>query len=78
MKALGITFNVRRNGNCLNCVEYVLTKLGDHGFETSIVNAYKYTITSCSRCNYECFARSVRGVDKKCPVHDDAPRSTPK
>lgn len=74
MNALGIAFSARRKGNCLNCVEYVLTKLRDHGFETSIVNAYEYSITPCSHCNYECFARSLRGADEKCPIHDDVPQ----
>jgi multimeric flavodoxin WrbA len=78
MNALGIAFSARRKGNCLDCVEYVLTKLRDNGFETSIVNAYEYSITSCSHYNYECFASRLRGADEKCPIRDDAPRSSPK
>jgi len=74
MKALGIAFSARKKGNCLTCVEYALTKLREYGFETDTVNAYDYRITPCSHCNYECFARTLRGADEKCPLHDDVPQ----
>jgi multimeric flavodoxin WrbA len=71
MKALGIVFSARKRGNGLNCVEYVLKKLVEYGFETEIVNAYDYEIKSCSHCNYECFSNELRGKDEKCPIRDD-------
>jgi multimeric flavodoxin WrbA len=74
MKALGIAFSARKRGNCLNCVEYVLRELKEQGFETAVINAYDYEIRSCSHCNYECFARELRGKDEKCLIQDDVPR----
>ena len=74
MKALGIAFSARKRGNCLNCVDYVLTKLREQGFETDVINAYDCEIKPCSHCNYECFARELRGKDEECPIQDDAPR----
>lgn len=74
MKALGIVFSARKRGNCLNCVEYVLKKLKEQGFEIDVINAYDHEIKSCSRCNYECFASELRGKDEKCPVKDDVPK----
>jgi multimeric flavodoxin WrbA len=74
MKALGIAFSARRRGNCLNCLEYVLTKLKEQGFETEALNAYDYDIRPCSHCDYECFARELRNRNEHCPVQDDIPR----
>jgi multimeric flavodoxin WrbA len=74
MKALGIAFSARSKGNCLNCTEYVLTKLAEHGFETEIVNAYDCEIKPCSHCNYECFARELRSKAEECPIQDDVPK----
>ncbi len=74
MKALGIAFSARKRGNCLNCVDYVLTKLREQGFETDVINAYDCEIKPCSHCNYECFARELRGKDEECPIQDDVPR----
>jgi multimeric flavodoxin WrbA len=73
MKALGIAFSARKRGNCLNCIEYVLTKLKEHGFETEVVNAYDSEIKPCSHCNYECFAKELRGKKEACPIRDDVP-----
>jgi multimeric flavodoxin WrbA len=74
MRALGIAFSARRRGNCLNCVEYVLARLRQRGFETEAINVYDSEIRPCSHCNYECFAREMRGKDEICPIQDDAPR----
>jgi len=74
MKALGIAFSARKRGNCLNCIDYVLTKLKEQGFETDVINAYDCEIKPCSHCNYECFARELRSEDEKCPIQDDIPR----
>jgi len=74
MKALGIAFSARKRGNCLNCIGYVLTKLKEQGFETDVINAYDCEIKPCSHCDYECFARELRGEDEKCPIQDDVPR----
>lgn len=61
MKALGITFSARKEGNCLKCTEYVLSEPKQQGFKTETVNAYDYEIGPCSHCNYECFAHIIRG-----------------
>jgi len=53
MKALGIAFSARKRGNCLNCIEYALTRLGEQGFEVEVINAYDHEIKPCSHCNYE-------------------------
>ena len=74
MKALGLAFSARKRGNCLDCVEYVLKKLREQGFETEVINAYDCEINPCSHCNYECFARELRGKDEKCPIQDDVTR----
>jgi len=73
MKALGIAFSARKRGNCLSCVEYVLSKLEEHGFENEVVNVYDNEIKPCSHCSYECFARELRCKDEACPIQDDAP-----
>jgi multimeric flavodoxin WrbA len=44
MKALGIAFSARKAGNCLNCIEYVLTKLKEQGFTIEVINAYNFEI----------------------------------
>jgi len=74
MKALGIVFSARKKGNCLNSVEYVLGKLKEQGFKTEIVNAYDCEIKSCRHCNYECFAKELRGKAEECPIQDDVPK----
>ena len=71
MKALGIAFSARRRGHCLNCIEYVLEELEQQGFQTEVVKAYDCEIRPCSHCNYECFARELRGKTEECPVQDD-------
>jgi len=73
MKALGIAFSARKRGNCLDCAEYVLTKLKDQGFKTEIINAYDCDIKPCSHCNYECFAEKLRSKSEECPIKDDVP-----
>ena len=74
MKALGLAFSARKRGNSLNCVEYVLKRLKEQGFETWIINAYDCQIEPCSHCNYECFAPELRGKDEECPIRDDVKR----
>jgi multimeric flavodoxin WrbA len=74
MKALGIAFSARERGNCLNCVEYVLKKLKEEGSETEVINAYDSKIKPCSHCNYECFAKELRGKKEECSIRDDVPK----
>jgi len=74
MKALGIAFSARKRGNCLSCIDFVLAKLKEQGFETDVISAYDCEIKPCSHCNYECFARELRGKDEECPIQDDVPR----
>ena len=71
MNALGIAFSARRIGNCLNCIEYVLTKLKEQGFAIKVINAYNLEIKPCSHCNYECFAKELRDKKEECPIRDD-------
>jgi multimeric flavodoxin WrbA len=74
MKALGLAFSARKRGNCLNCIEYLLKKLEEQGFQTEIVNAFDYEITPCSNCDYECFAPELSRKKKRCPIRDDVPK----
>jgi multimeric flavodoxin WrbA len=74
MKALGIAFSARKIGNCLNCIEYVLTKLKEQGFAIEVINAYNLEIKPCSHCNYECFAKELRNKKEECPIRDDVPK----
>jgi multimeric flavodoxin WrbA len=74
MKALGIAFSARKRGNCLNCIEHVLAKLKEQGFETEVINVYDSEIKPCSHCNYECFAKELRGKKEECPIQDDVPK----
>jgi len=74
MKALGIAFSARKRGNCLNSIEYVLTKLKEKGFETEVINTYDCELAPCSHCNYECFAHVIRDKDETCPIQDDTAR----
>ncbi|MGQ9624703.1 MAG: flavodoxin family protein [Candidatus Bathycorpusculaceae bacterium] len=74
MKALGIAFSARKSGNCLNSLEYVLTRLKAHEIETEIINIYNYDIKPCSHCNYECFGLKLKGKEEECPIKDDVPK----
>jgi multimeric flavodoxin WrbA len=74
MKALGLAFSARKRGNCLNCTEYVLNKLGEQGFQTEIINAFDCRIAPCSNCDYECFAPELNREKKGCPIRDDVPK----
>lgn len=67
MKALGITFSARKEGNCLRTLIYCLKKLKKAGFELEALNAYNLNINPCSHCNYECFD----GSSADCPIQDD-------
>lgn len=67
MKVLGLVFSARKEGNCLKCLAHCLDSLRGYGAETEIVNAFEFTITPCSHCDYECFS------SKKCPITDDVP-----
>jgi multimeric flavodoxin WrbA len=74
MKALGLVFSARRAGNCLDSVNYVLSKLKKAGFDVEIINCYDYEIKPCSHCNYECFSYELTGKGEECPVRDDVPK----
>ena len=65
MKALGVVFSARKEGNCLRLTAHCLEQLGRHGYETGIINAYESEIIPCSHCGYECFAADG------CPIMDD-------
>ncbi len=67
MKALGITFSARKEGNCLRTMIYCLKKLKKAGFELEALNAHSLNINPCSNCNYECFSET----GTECPIQDD-------
>ncbi|MFA6940502.1 MAG: flavodoxin family protein [Clostridiaceae bacterium] len=64
MKALGISFSSRQNGNCANCAKYCLEGFKNESYETEAINIYSYNISPCSDCDYICFRN-------KCPKQDD-------
>ena len=66
MKALGIAFSARKNGNCAKLLRYCLNNLKKREFDTELLEAYDFQITPCSHCNYECFS-------EECPIKDDIP-----
>lgn len=67
MKALGITFSARKEGNCLRTIIYCLKKLKNAGFDLEALNAHSLNINPCGHCNYECFS----GSGACCPIQDD-------
>lgn len=71
IKALGLVFSARKQGNCLDCVNYCLDRLRKEEIETQLINIYDYRIEPCSHCNYECFSERIRGTQEKCPINDD-------
>lgn len=73
MKALGVAFSARKEGNCLKFLQYCFEKLRQRGYETELVNAYDHQITPCSHCGYECFSSSSEGKSGPCPLKDDVP-----
>jgi len=74
VKALGLVFSARRQGNCYDCVNYCLERLCKEGIKTQLTNMYDYKIEPCSHCNYECFSERIRGTKEKCPINDDLPK----
>ncbi|SDW07607.1 flavodoxin family protein [Tepidimicrobium xylanilyticum] len=55
MKALGIVFSSRANGNCSNAIKYCLNKMKNKGYEIETLNIFEYEIQGCGNCNYICF-----------------------
>ena len=74
MKVAGVVFSARKRGNCFDCVKYCLDKLEGKVFRTVLVNAFDYEIKPCSHCNYECYAKTIRGREEQCPIEDDVPK----
>lgn len=68
MKALGIAFSARKEGNCVKCVGYCLENLEKKDYKVETLNTYNLNITPCSHCNYECFNK-----EPSCPIKDDVP-----
>lgn len=74
MKVAALVFSARKSGNGFHCMKYCLGRLEEKGFKTVLVNAYEYEIKPCSHCNYECYAKTIRGRDEWCPIVDDVPK----
>ncbi|MGQ9506855.1 MAG: hypothetical protein ACUVTB_03215 [Candidatus Bathycorpusculaceae bacterium] len=68
VKALGLVFSARWQGNCYDCVDYCLEILRKEGVKTQLINFYDYEIKPCSHCNYECFSERIRGSKELCPL----------
>jgi len=68
LKALGIVFSSRDNGNCSNAIKYCLNKMKDKGYETEALNIFQYEIEGCGKCNYICFNSG------ECLKKDDIPK----
>jgi len=47
--------------------------LKEQRFEAETVSIYDCEIKPCSHCNYECFAKNLRGKDEDCPIQDNVP-----
>ncbi len=73
MKALGVAFSARKEGNCLSSLQYCQERLRGKGYETELINAYDHKITPCSHCEYECFSFGEEGKAALCPLQDDVP-----
>jgi multimeric flavodoxin WrbA len=71
LKVLGLVFSARKRGNCLDAVKYVLGKFAQKGSEIDLVDAYNFEIKPCSHCDYECYAKELKGREEQCPVKDD-------
>ncbi|RSN66983.1 flavodoxin family protein [Candidatus Korarchaeum cryptofilum] len=74
LRIAGVVVSARREGNCLNCMKYCLSKLSEMGFDTLLINFYDYNILPCSHCDYECYAFEIRGREERCPIDDDVPK----
>jgi len=66
MKAVGIVFSSRDEGNCANCTEYCLGIMEQHGYQCESINVFHYNVHGCYLCNYKCFNSGV------CAKNDDA------
>jgi multimeric flavodoxin WrbA len=71
LKALGMVFSARQEGNCHDCVSYCLQQLERKGVKTRIVKFSEYKVSPCSSCKYECFSDRIRGTKENCPINDD-------
>jgi len=74
LKIVGLVFSARKAGNGFKCMKYCLERMERKGFKTVLVNAYDYEIKPCSHCNYECYAKTIRGRAEQCPIEDDVPK----
>jgi len=74
MKVAGVVFSARKTGNGFSCIRYCLDRLEGKGFKTVLINAFDYEIKPCSHCNYECYAKTIRGREEQCPIEDDVPK----
>ena len=73
MKAIALVVSARKEGNCFDFAQFVLSRLQTNGLETELINFYDYQIVPCQKCSYECLRQSdmQKGVEAVCPVDDD-------
>lgn len=74
LRALGLVFSARQEGNCYECVNYCLQQFKEKIIETHIISLSKYKILPCSNCKYECFSERIKGSKETCPIEDDLPK----
>lgn len=74
MRALGLIFSARKQGNCYDCVSYCLQQLEKREIETRIISLSEHKIQQCSNCKYECFSERISGTKESCPKKDDLPK----
>ncbi len=66
MKVVGLNFSSRKDGNCSNCVDYCLKRIGSMGHDIEAINFFDYKVNSCGLCGYRCFQT------ENCIKNDDA------
>ncbi len=66
MKAVGLNFSSRKNGNCYNCVDYCFKRIKSRGYDVEAINFFDYEVNPCGACEYQCFHTG------KCIKADDA------
>lgn len=65
MRALGIAFSGRKNGNCDRSLAYCLDHIADGKNSAAIVYMREHPVQPCGECEYTCFSGAM------CPVKDD-------
>ena len=56
MRALGISFSGRKNGNCDRCLYHCLDILSESKITTTAVHIHENPIRPCGNCEYVCFS----------------------